>query len=86
MHYSYQTKGICATQIDMDIEEGKVRNVKFYGGCDGNHKGIISLVDGMPLQEVIQKLDGITCGHKSSSCPDQLAKALAQYQAENKES
>ena len=75
----YQTKGICARQISFDVENGKVKNVQFFGGCDGNHKGISSLVEGMPVEEVITKCQGITCGFKNSSCPDQLAQALKEW-------
>ena len=75
----YKTKGICAFEINYDVEDGKVKNVVFKGGCDGNHKGICSLVDGMPVDDVINRLEGIHCGMRSSSCPDQLAQALKQY-------
>lgn len=75
----YQTKGICARQISFDVENGKVKNVQFFGGCDGNHKGISSLVEGMSVEEVITKCQGITCGFKNSSCPDQLAQALKEW-------
>lgn len=80
----YRTSGTCSTQIEFDIEEidGRkcVRNVKFTGGCNGNLKGIGALVEGMPIHEVIKKLEGTTCGYKSTSCPDQLAKALKNYE------
>ncbi|MGN0166060.1 MAG: TIGR03905 family TSCPD domain-containing protein [Lachnospiraceae bacterium] len=79
----YRTTGVCSTQIEFDIEEidGRqcVRNVKYTGGCNGNLKGISQLVDGMPVADVINKLEGTTCGYKSTSCPDQLAKALRNY-------
>lgn len=75
---TYKTKGTCSQAIDFDIIDGKVRNVKFLGGCNGNLKGISVLVDGMTPEEVISKFDGITCGFKSTSCPDQLAQALKQ--------
>ena len=78
MHYSYKTKGTCSVQIDFDIIDGKVSNVKFLGGCNGNLKGISALVEGMTPDEVISKLEGIKCGFKSTSCPDQLAKALKE--------
>lgn len=74
----YQTKGVCASQISFDIEDGLVKNVKFYGGCSGNTQGLATLVEGMPVQEVIKRLEGIRCGFKPSSCPDQLAKALKE--------
>ncbi len=80
MHISHQTKGICAVKIDFDVDEnGKVKNVLFKGGCDGNHKGLANLVEGMDAHEVIKRLQGVTCGPRSSSCPDQLAQALEEY-------
>ena len=71
-------KGVCSQKITFDIEDGKVKNVKFLGGCNGNLQGIASLVEGMPVEEVIKKLEGIKCGYKDTSCPDQLAKALEE--------
>ena len=76
---TYKTKGTCSQTIDFDIVDGKVQNVKFMGGCNGNLKGIASLVEGMAVEDVINKLEGIQCGFKDTSCPDQLAKALKQY-------
>ena len=76
---TYKTKGTCSQTIDFDIVDGKVQNVKFMGGCNGNLKGIASLVDCMAVEDVINKLEGIQCGFKDTSCPDQLAKALKQY-------
>lgn len=76
MHYSYKTKGTCSVKIDFDIIDGKVYNVAFLGGCNGNLKGISALVEGMPVEEVIAKCNGIKCGFKPTSCPDQLANAL----------
>lgn len=72
----YKTEGVCAKKIEFDIEYGKLKNVSFSGGCDGNLHGISKLVDGMKVAEVIEKLEGIKCGGKSTSCPAQLAKAL----------
>lgn len=72
----FKTRGVCSSQISFDIEEGKVKNVKFYGGCDGNLKGIAQLVEGQDAADVIKKLEGIRCGFKKTSCPDQLATAL----------
>lgn len=72
----YKTKGTCSQLIQFDIVDGKVYNVKFTGGCNGNLKGIGRLVEGMDAHEVIDKLEGTTCGFKKTSCPDQLAKAL----------
>lgn len=81
--YQYKTRGTCSQMICFDIEEGKVKNVKFMGGCNGNLKGIAALVDGMSVEDVIARVEGIKCGMKSTSCPDQLAQALkaAQEQA-----
>lgn len=76
MQFEYKTKGTCSQRIYFDIEDGKVLNVEFLGGCNGNLKGIGSLVNGMDVDEVIRRLEGTTCGMKTTSCPDQLAKAL----------
>ena len=75
----YSTKGVCAKEINFDIENDRVKNVIFTGGCDGNHKGLCSLVEGMSVDDVITRLEGINCGMRSSSCPDQLAQALKEY-------
>ncbi|MBQ6104724.1 MAG: TIGR03905 family TSCPD domain-containing protein [Lachnospiraceae bacterium] len=78
----YTTSGTCSREIHYDIveENGKkvVRNVRYIGGCNGNLQGISKLVEGLPIEEVIEKLQGIRCGYKSTSCPDQLARALSQ--------
>ena len=78
MQYKYNTKGTCSAQISIDVEDDKVTNVQFVGGCNGNLKGIASLVKGMTVNQVIEKLQGIKCGFKPTSCPDQLATALIQ--------
>ena len=78
MQYEYKTKGTCSRSILFDIEEGKVKNVQFIGGCNGNLKGIGALVEGMDVQDVISRVEGIQCGMKSTSCPDQLAQALKE--------
>ncbi|CDC11892.1 putative uncharacterized protein [Clostridium sp. CAG:413] len=78
MKYTYRTKGTCSRSITFDIEDGVVRNVQFEGGCNGNLKGIGAIVDGMKVEDVIDKLSGIRCGFKSTSCPDQLAQALME--------
>ena len=78
MQYEYKTSGTCSQRIIFEIEEGKVKNVTFLGGCNGNLKGIGALVEGMDVQEVITRLEGTTCGMKSTSCPDQLARALKE--------
>ncbi len=80
MEYTYKTKGTCSREITFQIEDGKVKNVSFFGGCNGNLKGIGSLVEGMDVKDVIARLEGTTCGMKSTSCPDQLAQALKAAQ------
>lgn len=82
MHYTYKTKGTCSSQIDLDVENGVVQEVKFTGGCNGNTKGISSLVKGMKVDDVITRCQGIRCGLKPTSCPDQLAAALQAIQKE----
>ena len=75
-HISYNTSGTCARKIEIDVEDGIVIDVKFIGGCSGNTQGVAALVKGMAGEEAIKRLDGIRCGFKSTSCPDQLAQAL----------
>lgn len=77
-HYTYRTKGTCSLQIDFDMEEGRVHNVAFMGGCNGNLKAISKLVDGMSADEIESKLKGNTCGWRNTSCADQLAIAVRQ--------
>lgn len=76
MRYSYQTQGTCSQQIDFDLDGDTVRNIEFYGGCNGNLKGISILCDGMTVDEIEDKLKGVQCGYKPTSCPDQLARAV----------
>ena len=76
MTHSYKTRGTCSRQIDFELENGIVKNVSFFGGCNGNLKGIGALVEGRPAEEVIKTLKGMKCGFKPTSCPDQLAQAL----------
>lgn len=83
MTYEYKTKGTCSSRITFDLDGDVVTNVKFTGGCNGNLKGISSIVDGMTVEEISKKLDGITCGFKSTSCPDQLAKAVTEAYKES---
>lgn len=78
MTFTYKTQGTCSSQIEFELDGNVVKNVKFYGGCNGNLKGISALVEGMTVEEVQQKLAGITCGFKRTSCPDQLAKAVSK--------
>lgn len=73
---TYKTRGTCSTAIDIELDNGVISSVKFTGGCNGNLQGICSLVKGMPATEAIEKLKGIHCGFKNTSCPDQLAQAL----------
>ena len=75
---SYATRGTCARQIDVEVEDGVITYVKFHGGCNGNLKGISKLTVGMKAEDVIKNLKGITCGFRDTSCPDQLTKALEQ--------
>ena len=78
MHYEYKTRGTYSQMIFFDVEDGKVKNVQFLGGCNGDLKGIGALVEGMTPEQVIERVEGIHCGMKSTSCPDQLAKALKE--------
>lgn len=82
MQYEYKTKGTCSQRIFFEIEEGKLKNVEFLGGCNGNLKGICALVEGMDVEEVISRVQGIHCGMKPTSCPDQLATALKEALAQ----
>lgn len=77
-HISYPTLGTCSRQIDIELEDGIIRNVTFAGGCHGNAQGIAALVRGMKAADAIARLEGIDCRGKGTSCPDQLAKALRQ--------
>ena len=85
MHFEYRTRGTCASKVIFNIENNIVTDVRFIGGCSGNTQGVSALVEGMTVDEVISKLQGIRCGMKSTSCPDQLAQALiaAKDQSEN---
>ncbi len=77
----YQTQGTCSKLINIALKENKIVDIEFIGGCNGNLKGISKLVTGLTIDEVIDKLQGITCGPKSTSCPDQLAQCLIQYKS-----
>ena len=86
MKYRYKTVGTCSQQIDFELDDNNIlSNVQFYGGCNGNLKGIGKLVEGLSAQEVIKRLEGIPCGMKSTSCPDQLAVALKKVLAKKAE-
>lgn len=78
MVYKYRTKGTCSRMIEFELDGETVKNVSFEGGCNGNLKGIGSIVEGMNANDVIARLEGIRCGFKTTSCPDQLAKALRE--------
>lgn len=83
MEYHYQTRGVCSSEIILDIEGDILRKVKIIGGCAGNTVGVSKLVEGMKIDEVIQRLKGIPCGRRGTSCPDQLAVALEKYKEEH---
>lgn len=76
MVYHYKTQGTCSTQIDLDVQDGVIKEVTFWDGCNGNLQGISSLVQGMRVEDVLKRLEGIRCGMKTTSCPDQLCRAL----------
>lgn len=78
MDFEYKTKGVCSRKINFTVENDQVKNVRFEGGCNGNLKGVGALIEGMNIDDAISRMKGITCGMKSTSCPDQLAKALEQ--------
>ena len=78
MEYHYNTSGVCSRAIDFTVEDGKIVDVSYTGGCNGNLKGISALVKGMEIDEVIKRLENIKCGFKNTSCPAQLAEALKQ--------
>ena len=78
MKYTFKPSGVCSRLMEFDIEDGIVTDVAVTGGCNGNLKGIVSLVKGMPAEDVIARLNGIRCGSKSTSCPDQLARGLSE--------
>lgn len=83
MQYEHQNKGTCSRSVLFDIEDGKVKNVQYIGGCNGNLKGIGALVEGMEVDDAIRRLEGIQCGMKATSCPDQLAQALKEVKEAN---
>ena len=78
MQFSYKTKGTCAQQIDFDIDGNVITNIQFYGGCNGNLKAISKLLEGATVEEIESKLLGNTCGPRSTSCVDQLARAVRE--------
>lgn len=79
MTIEFRPKGVCSQKMTIQVEDGVVQSLKVLGGCNGNLQGISRLVEGMTVEDVIRRLDGIHCGFKNTSCPDQLAQALKQY-------
>ena len=79
MKITYRPKGVCSQLMDIEVEDGKIESVKVTGGCSGNLQGISSLLKGMDVDEAISRMEGIRCGFKATSCPDQIAQALKQY-------
>ena len=79
----FKTQGVCSREISFEVKDNKLTNVQFVGGCSGNTQGVAALVEGMDIDEAIRRMEGIRCGFKSTSCPDQLATALKQYKAQN---
>lgn len=77
--YHYTTRGVCAKEIQFEVENDLIKNVRFESGCNGNLKGLSSLVNGMKVDDVITKIKGTTCGKRKTSCPDQLARALEHW-------
>jgi len=78
LRFAYKTRGVCSREISFEIENNKVKNIHFVGGCPGNLKGICALAEGMSPEELIKRVKGTTCGGKPTSCPDQLSIAVAQ--------
>ena len=83
MRYTYQTEGTCSEAIEFEIVDGKLHNVQFIGGCDGNTQGVGRLVEGMKVEDVLDRLEGIRCGWKITSCPDQLYKAIHEVRSKS---
>ena len=83
MKFAYRPRGVCSRLMEFEVEDDRVVSVSVTGGCDGNLKGISSLLQGMPVDEVIARLEGIRCGGKPTSCPDQIARALKAWRAEH---
>ena len=84
MHYTFYPQGVCSRKIELDIENGRVHNIHYLGGCNGNLKALGALAEGMTVEEVIQRLDGIHCGERSTSCSDQLVKAVEAAMAQQR--
>ncbi|AGK97934.1 MAG: TIGR03905 family TSCPD domain-containing protein [Clostridium sp.] len=77
--YTYKTKGVCSREIKFEVKDNKITELLFIGGCDGNLQGLSRLVEGLDISDAINKLKGIDCGGRGTSCPDQLSKALETY-------
>lgn len=77
--FTYPTRGVCSRSIDIAVENGMILEVAYHGGCSGNTQGVAALVRGMKIEDAVERLAGIRCGFKSTSCPDQLATALRAY-------
>ena len=84
MEFTYKPKGVCSKLMELDIEDGKIQSLKVTGGCSGNLQGIARLVAGMDIDEAISRMEGIRCGVKATSCPDQIASGLKKFLEENK--
>lgn len=76
---TYKTQGVCSREISFEVEDNKLTNVRFLGGCSGNTQGVARLVEGMDIDEVLVRTEGINCGYRQTSCPDQLAQAIRLY-------
>ena len=83
MHYTLYPKGVCSTQIDLDVTDGKIHNLSYTGGCNGNLKALGAMCEGASAEEVIRRLSGITCGYKATSCSDPLARLLKDAMKKN---
>lgn len=83
MKFTYTPRGVCSRQMTVEAEDGVITQAQVMGGCDGNLKGIVSLLRGMKVEDAIARLEGIRCGMKGTSCPDQLAKALRAMQEQS---
>ncbi len=82
MTYRYKTRGVCSREILFDLEDGKVYNIRFVGGCNGNTQGVANLAEGMNAEEVVRRLRNVNCNGRGTSCPDQLAIAIEQAQSQ----
>ena len=81
--FTYTTRGVCSRSIDITVESNVIQEVVYHGGCSGNTQGVAALVRGMTVEDAIERLSGIRCGFKATSCPDQLARALSEYRSKN---